>query len=350
MRSSRRPLGFTLIELLVVIAIIGVLIALLLPAVQQAREAARRSQCSNNMKQIGLAIHNYESANKVFPGTYVTLDPFSNPSTWMTMILPYCEQETVYNMMNFGSENTLCSNAYFVRANRSATIRSISTFMCPSDPDAIAQFDYHSGITAPKGLSSPTNYGAVVYPRWSVSSLPGLGFGGGVLIGNLYSGTARLWAEPGTPTWFASAGNVMKHDVIKHGTVNDGTAKTLFALEMRSRIKYFDTTDVNGAVGVVPTWFLNVPIYYIVYADCAYFDPASPYFAGPYAMPRFGLNLRLNVPNTQWPLWVGAGSFHPGGANGLRYDGSVDYISNSVDFTALAAMCSLAHNEAVPSP
>jgi prepilin-type processing-associated H-X9-DG protein len=125
----------------------------------------------------------------------------------------------------------------------------------------------------------------------------------------------------------------------------DGTSKTLFALEMRSLIKFNELSDSNGAVGVVPLWFLNCPLYYIVYADCAYYNPADPYFWGPYAMPRYGINLQLNKPNPLWPLHVAAGSFHPGGANALRYDGSVDFLSNSIDFAVLAAACSLSLGE-----
>jgi prepilin-type N-terminal cleavage/methylation domain-containing protein/prepilin-type processing-associated H-X9-DG protein len=344
--KTRRMMGFTLIELLVVIAIIGVLIGLLLPAVQQAREAARRSTCSNNMKQLGLAIHNYESANKVFPTVCVSEDPFGNVNTWMTMTLPYNDQSAIYDQLNFGSQNAMCpaTPVYFVRANRTACIKTIGTFMCPSDPDSTPKFDYDTEITNPRGSTSPVNYGAVVYPRWSLATTPGLGFGGVTLTGNLNSGTIKYWRERES-----SAGAYFKHDQVKHGTVADGTAKTMFALEMRSLIKYYDLPsggDVNGTVGVIPTWFVNSPPSWIVYADCAYFDPASPYFYGPYSMPLYGINL---VPNkggqTLWPLWIAAGSFHPGGANVLRYDGSVDFISTNIDFATLAASCSLSLGE-----
>src|SRR4051812_20415149 len=108
MRTSVSPRrGFTLIELLVVIAIIGVLIALLLPAVQAAREAARRAQCTNNLKQIGLAIHNYEGAQGAFPmGNMTRSRTYDNCATywghtWMNFILPYIESGTQYNAANF---------------------------------------------------------------------------------------------------------------------------------------------------------------------------------------------------------------------------------------------------------
>ena len=100
-----RRKGFTLIELLVVIAIIAILIALLLPAVQQAREAARRSQCKNNLKQIALALHNYESTYGTFPfgvlGTSGTSSNTNQLTTWQTLILPFADQTPLYNQYNF---------------------------------------------------------------------------------------------------------------------------------------------------------------------------------------------------------------------------------------------------------
>jgi prepilin-type N-terminal cleavage/methylation domain-containing protein/prepilin-type processing-associated H-X9-DG protein len=129
--SHRRPVGFTLVELLVVIAIIGVLIALLVPAVQSAREAARRTQCRNNLKQIGLALHNHLDARKCLPAGYtstVTLDlDDGGPGwAWGARIMPYIEQSALYKLVD---------SAVPVEGVAAMAVRmnSVPTFICPSD-------------------------------------------------------------------------------------------------------------------------------------------------------------------------------------------------------------------------
>jgi prepilin-type N-terminal cleavage/methylation domain-containing protein/prepilin-type processing-associated H-X9-DG protein len=135
-------LGFTLVELLVVIAIIGVLVSLLLPAVQQARESARRMTCSNRLKQLGLALHNYETTHRVFPPAYVTANPALNgaavgvsfgdenrngPSgfAWGAFLLPYIEQQQLYEQFNF---NIAC----WAPANAIPAQTKLAAFLCPS--------------------------------------------------------------------------------------------------------------------------------------------------------------------------------------------------------------------------
>jgi prepilin-type N-terminal cleavage/methylation domain-containing protein len=138
-----RRRGFTLIELLVVIAIIAVLIALLLPAVQAPREAARRAQCVNNLKQFGLAMHNYHSSNDVFPMgaslcvyNYGGGTPCTTWNNWSAhaMMLNYLEQGTLYNAINFSMEGR--GSDYASSANSTGYDAKISVFLCPSDPNA----------------------------------------------------------------------------------------------------------------------------------------------------------------------------------------------------------------------
>ncbi len=149
--ASMRRRGFTLIELLVVIAIIAVLIALLLPAVQAAREAARRMQCTNNMKQIGLAVHLYEQTNGGLPPSAIVV--YTSPGVlWssdygpFTRILPYLEQSASYAAFDLTS-------AYGDQANLTATAQVIATFTCPSEARTDSIDDPNFGVTG--GTTSP---------------------------------------------------------------------------------------------------------------------------------------------------------------------------------------------------
>ncbi len=140
--STRR--GFTLIELLVVIAIIGVLVALLLPAVQQAREAARRTQCKSNLKQAGLALHNYHDTHLAFPPGYVyrpgTQSENASGFGWGAMILPYVDQSPLYAQFNWNAP-------VWDAANEPARTRHLNVFLCPSDPVSSNSF-VEMGATA----------------------------------------------------------------------------------------------------------------------------------------------------------------------------------------------------------
>jgi len=144
-----RRRGFTLIELLVVIAIIAILIALLLPAVQQAREAARRSTCKNNLKQIGLALHNYHDTHRVFPPGLIAGSSTSAAATtggtgwaWGTFILPFMDQAPLYQQLQPGTITTACPTGALCphNATRLALLRTgIPAFVCPSDPHSSIQ-------------------------------------------------------------------------------------------------------------------------------------------------------------------------------------------------------------------
>jgi len=160
----RRRRGFTLIELLVVIAIIGVLVALLLPAVQMAREAARRTQCSNNLKQIGLAIHNYHDAVNSLPWNermYLSGRTWGNWSP-LTHMLPYVEMGVLYNAINFsyGSEGSVSSVSF---PNGTVGMTAIATFLCPSDTDRVTNVTGHCNYVANCGSSGHSVYAITKY-------------------------------------------------------------------------------------------------------------------------------------------------------------------------------------------
>jgi prepilin-type N-terminal cleavage/methylation domain-containing protein/prepilin-type processing-associated H-X9-DG protein len=160
MSHSSRPrrTGFTLIELLVVIAIIGVLIALLLPAVQAAREAARRSQCVNNLKQLGLSLHNYHDA--------LGSVPCSSRNWWgqFPMLLPYMEQQSLYNAMNFMfAENVNGRTVTGGSTNGTAQMTTISVLQCPSDTDRLTNVQGHHNYTGNTGSTANSLYAATIY-------------------------------------------------------------------------------------------------------------------------------------------------------------------------------------------
>ena len=245
---SRRP-AFTLIELLVVIAIIGVLIALLLPAVQAAREAARRAQCQNNLKQIGIALHNYHDSVGAFPTSFwratagqVTGDASNiNRHSWITMALPYLEQNAIYNATNFDVGIRGGAGNYCGQMNETALMSVINVLMCPSDTSpTISSFNRADAAPGINGRGPKVSYvgsmgdnstaGSSGDTPWPFNSPPAVrtnGFGDG----NTHTGMMNR-----------SGGTVALRDV------TDGTSNTFLVGEtLFESCNWFTWPNPNGS-------------------------------------------------------------------------------------------------------
>lgn len=200
--------GFTLVELLVVIAIIGVLVGLLLPAVQAAREAARRMQCANNLKQIGLALHNYESTYRTFPPSYVvmrgTTAPVGGQWSALARILPYFEQNNLHGLINFDLP-------YSIQVNVATT--RIASYLCPSEPNDVVRVNPSTGIPRDYPANYVFNFGS-----WQIYD-PRNGTGGdGVFFPNSRT---------------------------THGNLTDGTSNTLGVSEAKAYTPYLRNTSAD---------------------------------------------------------------------------------------------------------
>ncbi len=309
MRTSLAPRpfrGFTLIELLVVIAIIAVLVGLLLPAVQSAREAARRAQCSNNLKQIGLGMHNYHSVHNTFPPGYVTAvvnDPAApeiGPGWgWGAMILSQLEQQPLYQGINFSLQIT-------DPGSQTARTPILSVFLCPSDAGS----------------------GPVV-----ASSLTGTILTTDVAAGQYVASAGQL--EPGE---FPDSNNGVFYRNSRNGIrdITDGSSTTLMVGE-RSR----NIADATW-VGAVPTWQLCTNPRWVV-QECG---PASTLVVSHTGTPATG---SIYVPNSKASMVDDYWSLHPGGCNFLFCDGSVRFIKESVNPSTFSYLSTRAGGEVVSS-
>jgi prepilin-type N-terminal cleavage/methylation domain-containing protein len=315
MRSRTR--GFTLIELLVVIAIIAILVALLLPAVQQAREAARRTQCRNSLKQIGLALHNYHDATRVFPPGYVDLNgnPNSTPDNdqgpgwgWATFILPYMDQGNVYDQINFNVGVGLGANAQVSQV-------AVTVFQCPSDGLQDPFPVYDSSFTTPITTVAHSNY--VGCNGW-VECFSGAG--GNPQPGPGADGLSGTFGLAGVGIFYRNSKN-------SAANVKDGLSNTIFVGE-RSSNHAPGTWTGAVAGGRCPAWMAVLP-------PAPYSPPPGP----PYDNADFGEALILahcnatHLPNADFPVFDPDVyySFHTGGCHFLIGDGSVRFISSFVN-------------------
>jgi prepilin-type N-terminal cleavage/methylation domain-containing protein/prepilin-type processing-associated H-X9-DG protein len=304
--TPRSIRGFTLIELLVVIAVIAVLVGLLLPAVQAAREAARRSQCSNNLKQIGLGMHGYHSVHNTFPPGYITAvvnDPVApeiGPGwSWGVMILNELEQKPLYQGINFSLQIT---------DPGSLTARStiLSVFLCPSN----------------------VGNGPVV-----ASSLTGTVLSTDVAAGQYVASAGQL--EPGE---FPDSNNGVFYRNSRNGLrdITDGSSTTMMVGE-RSR----NVADATW-VGAVPTWQLCTNPRWTV-RECG---PASTLVVSHTGTAATG---SIYVPNSKSSMVDDYWSLHPGGCNFLFCDGSVRFVKESVNPSIFSYLSTRAGGEVISS-
>jgi prepilin-type N-terminal cleavage/methylation domain-containing protein/prepilin-type processing-associated H-X9-DG protein len=339
---SRR--AFTLIELLVVIAIIAVLIALLLPAVQAAREAARRAQCVNNLKQLGLAIHNYASANGSFPtgriwntncGSFPTIFSGAQNTTWFCMMLPQFEQQALANAFNFtlGSEgfDAFCAGGFAtvtgMFANSTVAATKIAVFQCPSDTPN--QFQINPGY---KG-------GALSGPIFTKGNY-------GVSWGN------TNWGQDNEGTYgpqylrsaFGHLGNV------SYASVIDGTSNSAFIGEVLQGALF----DIRG---VMWSSISGGGTYTSRYTPNGVIDflRQSPLIVGDFLNNAPGL-FCVNDPVHQLPCTPGASdrqafagsrSRHPAGVNVNMGDGSVRFITNTINPVTWNGLNSISAGEVI---
>jgi prepilin-type N-terminal cleavage/methylation domain-containing protein len=341
----RRRHGFTLIELLVVIAIIGVLMALLIPAVQKVRESANRTQCANNLKQIGIAVHAYHDANKVFPDN-VRPTGGKIRVRWFTKILPYLDQTPLYNAYN-------AELNWSDPANLPVTSTKLAVATCPSVPSP-GRLDVDPASTGgSKAFGNP--------PIVAITDYAGVyGVHGSLINAGVPGITPATFANP--------AGGVANESVgtktaISTGDFTDGTSNTIYAVESAGRPTLYrlgrlvnsdiTTQQVNGGGWCRPA----SDLWLIGFADKGGTTAVGKYavnsangvdFGGTY-----GPTGSTTAPNASYPLQTDPSgqiySFHSGIANIVLADGSVRSIRESIDIAVLANIVTRSNGDVTPA-
>lgn len=292
--SRTRRLGFTLIELLVVIAIIAILVALLLPAVQQAREAARRSSCKNNLKQMGLALHNYHDTHSVFPPGYVISPTFSTPCSsangangygWGTMILPFLEQSAMYDALKSETNDFAQNRPWSCDGGQTASdlvSQPIAAFVCPSD----AKGPTSTTANASGNCAAKSNY-----------------------IGISGSDTQDACNN--------SDGMFYGNSKIRMRDITDGTSNTLMVgeREAKSNTRRRDGIWV-GTNGSKDNFFDSI---------------GHGYAIAPTGSSDAGIRVRTKINYDGTSENVAYSSFHQGGAQFVLADGSVRFLSENMN-------------------
>jgi prepilin-type N-terminal cleavage/methylation domain-containing protein len=303
-RLSRR--GFTLIELLVVIAIIAILIALLLPAVQQAREAARRSECANNLHQLGLAMHNYHDAFKVLPSaSYCGVfgsSTIAHCHTWLESLLPYFDQAPLYNQLNFSVANHLGNNPNVLNGWVAPVL------MCPSDPESGLYPNSREGGYTPcaGGVTSPCA-GESLGANYTISAGP--------LEMNLCTIPAL------TPNINCKSTGGARQDVWAPGMFNGGYRTSKFD-------EVLDGLSNTIMVGETLPIYSTFHMYFASHMHMGSTNPPPNYYKIYTACPKS----RGSRIDTCYAHMGGFMSVHPGGLQIALGDGSARFISENIDY------------------
>ena len=306
---GRQPrLGFTLVELLVAIAIIAIIIALLLPAVQAAREAARRASCSNRLRQLGLALHNYESQLRSFPpGVIATRLDHGSRTPWAIHLYPFLEQNAIYEQVIFIPNIDSNNGFYFLDENivgREAPLaRALTVFQCPSDG---AQPVYQLWWRNDEAYNAKSNFGA--------------------FFGNVNLGATFAKSASHLPHAFGY------NQPVRFRDIRDGTSNTLALGEMLKGSEH--AIDYRGAMH-----WENSP-------GCAVFTTHPPNSAEPDIMYPDFCPHEINLPGENLPCVAAVNvddqmglsrSRHPGGVHVVHCDGSTQFISESIQLSVWQA-------------
>lgn len=342
MKSSKRHLGFTLVELLVVIAIIGILVGLLLPAVQAAREAARRMSCGNNLKQLGLGLHNHESTYKWVPAwrrefaltdTYASSgNPFffstsdaRSPFGPLGQLLPYMEGNNITNL--FDHKKALLDPKNSVppfpgAQNIPSAMSTVPVFICPSTPEVPSNYGPYFGLPVP-----------YIMPRTDYAPMRGI-----------HSWLAECVYPNETPpqsTENAMLGtnNPVNKFQVRFAEVIDGLSNTLCFMEIAGKQGVW----FRGRNIAVPPAFINLNSFYgdwnIARQIRGYNSAVVPTPAAPNGAKGCSV---INVFNANNPY-----SFHPGGIQSVRGDGSVGFVAQTIDNQVFVALLTRDKGEVV---
>ncbi|QDU97091.1 DUF1559 domain-containing protein [Lignipirellula cremea] len=325
-RTFLRARGFTLVELLVVIAIIGVLVALLLPAVQMAREAARRSTCTNNLKQIGLALSNYHDAHKTFPPGAVGTSWTTGLWGWGAMILPQLEEASLYQQLGVGTgqlPTVLAANV----GTRTGLEQPLEAFRCPSDTGpAIAT----TGSRYAGREGSNNRYGAVS------NYIANNGYGDSTDPVHGPNGKLHAHSSTGPFRQLAANSSTANYATVRIDDITDGASKTIAAGERCWQLKIYDSAT---STTVSANYYAGNP-----YSTLTSETTTMYGLSGLLGIGSSGIN-NATTTNAPSSTYDGFSSMHPGGANFVFCDASTHFLSENINYDPVNLGCTSVYEQ-----